>query len=97
MFSDFFPQRLRMNDSVSSAPKTFYPLIYLVFLNRRKAWMKKKRFSEEQIVRIFGESETTTITAMARQHGMSEQPVYRWKPQIGRMKVTDVRELRQLR
>ena len=41
--------------------------------------MKKKRFTEEQIVRILRAAETTTIEAVARQHGVSEQSIYRWK------------------
>ncbi|MDR4484891.1 MAG: transposase [Nitrospirales bacterium] len=59
--------------------------------------MKKKRFSEEQIVRILREAGTRTIDAAARQHGVSEQSIYRWKHQFGQMEVADVRELRHLR
>jgi putative transposase len=57
--------------------------------------MKKKRFTAEQIVRIVRAAETTTIEAAARQHGVSEQSIYRWKRQFGQMEVADVRELRQ--
>lgn len=59
--------------------------------------MKKKRFTEEQIVRILRAAETTTIEAAARQYGVSEQSIYRWKRQFGQMDVADVRELRHLR
>jgi putative transposase len=56
--------------------------------------MKTKRFTDEQIVRILRAAETSTIEAVARQHGVSEQSIYRWKRQFGKMEVDDVRELR---
>ncbi len=59
--------------------------------------MKKTRFTEEQIVRLPRDAEGITIEKAARQHGVSEQLIYRWKRQFGQMEVVDVRELRQLR
>jgi putative transposase len=58
----------------------------------------KKRFSEEQIVRILRQAETAeqTVTAVCKQHGICEQTWYRWKKKFGQMDVPDVRRLREL-
>ena len=44
--------------------------------------MKKKRFTEEQIVRILRAAETATIEAAVRQHEVSEQSIYRWERRL---------------
>lgn len=44
-----------------------------------------------------GHSEASTMEKAVRQHGVSEQSIYRWNRQFGQMEVADVRELRQLR
>ena len=59
--------------------------------------MKKSRYKEEQIVSILREAESSTVTATARQHGVAEQTIYRWRGQFSGMEVSDVRELRRLR
>lgn len=56
--------------------------------------MKKKRSTEEQIVRILRDAETKTIEQVVRQYGGSAQSIYRWKRQFGQMEMADVRELR---
>jgi len=60
--------------------------------------MKKRRFTEEQIVGILREAELNRkpIGELCRQHGVSEQSFYRWRSKYGGMEVADVRQMRQL-
>lgn len=60
--------------------------------------MKRKRFSEEQIVRILQDADRSesTVDELCKRHGVSQQSFYRWKKQYGGMDVTDVRRLREL-
>lgn len=59
--------------------------------------MKGKRYSEEQIVRILKEVENgRPVADVCREHGVSEQSVYRWRTKFGGMDVSDVQRLKQL-
>jgi Transposase. len=58
--------------------------------------MKKSRFNEEQIVGILKQSEAGMKTAeLCRQHGISEQTLYRWKAKYGGMDVDDAKRRKQ--
>jgi putative transposase len=57
----------------------------------------KKRFSEEQIIRVLKEHEAGTKTAeLCRRHGISEGTFYNWKAKFGGMDVSDARRLKAL-
>ena len=57
----------------------------------------KKRYTEEQIVRILREYEQgRSVVDLAREHGVSDQTIYRWKRKFGGMEVTDIKRFREL-
>jgi putative transposase len=60
--------------------------------------MKKKRFSQEQIVRMLRQAQAAdqTVAQVCKEYGSSEQTWYRWKSQYGQMDVAEVRRLREL-
>ena len=59
--------------------------------------MKRKRFTEEQIITILKEHEAgSTVVDLARHHGVAENTIYRWKSKYGGMEVSDAKRLRAL-
>ena len=59
--------------------------------------MKRKRFTEEQIVGVLREHEAgATAREVCRRHGISEQTLYRWKSKYGGMEISGTRRLREL-
>ena len=57
----------------------------------------KKRFSEEQIIRILKEAETLgSVRDVCRKHNISEQAFYRWRKKFGGMEVSDAKRLKSL-
>ena len=59
--------------------------------------MKRKRFSEEQIIGVLKEHEFGAKTAdLCRKHGMSSASLYAWKAKFGGMDVSDAQKLRAL-
>lgn len=57
----------------------------------------KKRFTEEQIVRILKEAEDGMAAKdVCRKHNLSEQTFYRWKKAYGGMEASEVKRLKEL-
>ena len=60
--------------------------------------MKRKRFTKEQIISILKENEAgVQVPDLARQHGVVENTIYRWKSKFGGMEVSDTRKYQDLK
>ncbi len=59
--------------------------------------MKRKRYSEEQIIKILKEAEGgLPVEEVVRKYGVSEQTVYRWKSKYGGLEINELKRLKQL-
>jgi len=59
--------------------------------------MQKKRYTEEQIVRILGEAEAgVKVEELTRKYGVSRNTIYRWRSKCGGLEISDVRRMKEL-
>lgn len=59
--------------------------------------MKKKRFTEQQIIGFLKESEAgVAVKDLCRKYGFSDAAFYKWRSRFGGMEVSDARRLREL-
>jgi putative transposase len=59
--------------------------------------MKRKRYSEEQIIKILQEAESGAKTVdLCRKYGMSDAAFYNWKAKYGGLTVNEARRLKAL-
>ena len=59
--------------------------------------MKRKRYSEEQIIKVLKEAETGMAVAdVCRRSGVSEATFYNWRRKYGSMEQSEIHRLREL-
>jgi len=60
--------------------------------------VKTSQFSAEQIVKILEQAERpeVSISAICREHGISETTFYRWRRAYGGMSVNETQRLKEL-
>ena len=59
--------------------------------------MKRKQFSEEQIIGVLKEAEAgAVVTELCQRHGLSSATYYAWKSKFGGLEVSDAKRLRAL-
>jgi putative transposase len=57
----------------------------------------KKRFTEEQIIKILREGENGKRIEVCRRHGITETTFYRWRKKYQGMTVHSIKEMKQLK
>ena len=58
---------------------------------------RRKRYTEDQILKILGEIEAgASIASVSRAHGISDQTIYQWRKRYAGMSKTELAELKEM-
>jgi len=58
----------------------------------------KKRFTEEQIIKVFNEAKAgLKVEEVCRKHGVSQPTYYNWKAKYGGMTIAEAKSYEPLR
>ena len=58
--------------------------------------MRKRRFSDEQMLAILREAEQTSVAETAKKRKVSEQTIYLWRKHFSGMAPADIKRLKAL-
>ena len=59
--------------------------------------MKRKRYTEQQIIKILNEAEAgIPVAELSRRHGFSQSAFYKWKAKYGGLDVSQLQRLKEL-
>jgi putative transposase len=59
--------------------------------------MKRKRYTEEQIIKALKEQEAgRKVEDVCREYGIAQSTFYKWKSRFGGMEVNEAKRLREL-
>lgn len=59
--------------------------------------MRKKRFTEHQIIKVLKQVEGgRTVSDVCREYGVSQATYYNWKAKYGGMEASDIKKLKDL-
>lgn len=59
--------------------------------------MKRKRYTEEQIIKALKEQEAgRKVDDICREYGIAQSTFYKWKSRFGGMEVNEAKRLREL-